>query len=694
MNKISKIISFLLASLMIALVVMEPMVAEAKVPYRTYTQNGYGEDVETQTAYIPSGTIIKIKNNVEGEKELMLNGPQDIKVEGDKMYIADTNNGRIVVCDLEGNLIMTFGENDLSDPKGLFVTEDYIYIADESYEGKREGAVLLYDHEGKFVRKYGKPNDVLYGKNTKFQPQKLIVDAVGNMYIVSKGNTNGVIQIAPTDGGTFLGYFGTNTTEVSALQVFLSVVLSESQKASLLGKAPVGVGNIALDSKGLIYTLSTASEVSNSVKKLNIAGKNLFEAVFYPANPVTIAVGQYDNIYVGTSNGYIFEYTSEGTCLFIFGGKDWSNEYRVGLFNSLVSLDVDNNDKLYVLDGQSNEIQIFVPTEFTDLIHESLVLYSKGLYAESKEPLEKVIIMNGLFDFANQAMAQALFREGDYDLALEYYRLAKDKPGYSEAFWEVRNVWINKNIIYLVAAIILLVALNKFRKYADSKWGIFNPIRNATKFIREKMLYKRLVFTKAYMKHPIDGAYSVKREGMKSYLSAGILIGIFIIFNIIYKYFCGFIFKTVKDGRYYIASDILVVLGILLFASGVTYLVCTINDGEGRFKEIVCGYVYSLAPYIFLKPFLFVLSMVLTVNEAFIMEFANIIVITWIIILLFLTIKEINNYSVKETFKVIGLTFFTAFVFILIAFVIYILASQVVGFVTSIYGEVVYRIAN
>ena len=86
--------------------------------------------------------------------------------------------------------------------------------------------------------------------------------------------------------------------------------------------------------------------------------------------------------------------------------------------------------------------------------------------------------------------------------------------------------------------------------------------------------------------------------------------------------------------------------------------------------------------------------MVLTYNEAFIINFANFGIMTWVIILIFLTIKEINNYNFKETVKVIGLTIFTAFVFILIAFVIYILASQVVGFITSIYGEVVYRIGN
>ena len=696
MKKISKIVSVLLASVILALAVCEPCMVDAKVPYRTYTENGYGEHVETQTAYIPTETIVKITNNNPDEEDLVLKKPQDIKVEGDLMYIVDSGNKQIVVADLHGNLKFTFGKEDtdeadgLNKPQGIFVTEEYIYVADEAYIGKKEGAIVVYDHDGNFVTMYTKPDDVLYG-GSRFQPQKLIVDKAGNMYIISKGNSNGIIQLSPNNGGTFLGYFGTNTAQVSAMRVLLSIILTESQEESLLGTTPTGFENLAIDSKGLIYTLSGAE--AQSVKKLNIAGTNLFVADSYPSSPVSIAVGQYDNIYVTTKGGFIYEYTSEGNCLFVFGGKDMS-EYRVGLFNDLVALDVDNTDKLYALDAQSNEIQIFEPTEFTQLIHESLVLYSKGQYEESKEPLEQVIRMNGLFDYANKAMAQALYREGKYDEAMEYYRLAKDKEGYSDAYWEVRNVWINKYVIVLIAVIVALVLVKKFLKYADQKWKIFDPVRNATKGIREKMLYKRLMYAKYYMRHPFDGAYGVRREGMCSYLSASILTVIFILFNIIYKYFCGFIFKTVKDGRYDVVSDILVVVGVLVAASAVTYLVCTINDGEGRFKEILVGYVYSLTPYIVLKPVLFVLSLILTDNEAFIMDFANLAVIVWVIILLFITVKEINNYSVKETFKVIFLTFFTAFVFILIALVIYILAAQVVGFVTSIYGEVVYRIGN
>lgn len=690
MKRISRIIAFMFAAVLVALIAIPSGSTSAKVPYRTYTENGYGEYVETQTAYIPSNTIVKIMSNIEGIDNFTLNNASDIKVHGDKMYIADTYSSQVVVADLKGNLIQLIGKDELSDPSGLFITDEYIYVADETYVAKKEGAVLVYDHDGNLVTTYNKPKDVLYG-SAAYQPSKIIVDAAGNMYIVGKANSNGVIQISPTDGGTFLGYFGTNAAEVSALTKFLSIILSDSQIASMSGSAPLSIDNIAIDSKGLIYTITGGTELA--IKKLNIAGTNLFEADFYPTSAITVSVGQYDNIYVGTSDGYIYEYTSEGSCLFVFGGQD-ANENRVGLFKKLTALTVDSNDNIYVLDSETNEIQVFAPTEFTQLIHESLVLYSRGLYEESKEPLEQVIRMNGLFDYANKAMAQAFFYEGSYEDAMNSYRLAKDKEGYSEAFWEVRNVWLQKYVVWLLAVIVGLVIIVKFLKFANRKWGIFSPISKATKTLREKMLYRRLVFCVKYMRHPMDGTYAVKREGMKSYISAGILTVIFILFNIIYKYFCGFIFKTVKDGRYEISSDIMTILGILIAASAVTYLVSTINDGEGRFKEILCGYVYSLTPYIVIKPFLFVLSMVLTLNEAFIMEFANLIVIIWMVILIFLTVKEINNYSFKETCKVIGLTFFTAFVFILMGIVIYILASQVVGFVVSIYGEVVYRIGN
>jgi hypothetical protein len=68
--------------------------------------------------------------------------------------------------------------------------------------------------------------------------------------------------------------------------------------------------------------------------------------------------------------------------------------------------------------------------------------------------------------------------------------------------------------------------------------------------------------------------------------------------------------------------------------------------------------------------------------------------VTWIVILLFLAIKEVNNYSLKETIKIILLTAFTALIAVLVLFIVYVLISQVIDFVQAIYGEVVYRLGN
>ena len=132
----------------------------------------------------------------------------------------------------------------------------------------------------------------------------------------------------------------------------------------------------------------------------------------------------------------------------------------------------------------------------------------------------------------------------------------------------------------------------------------------------------------------------------------------------------------------------------MVLVTGCNYLMCTINDGEGKLKHIYCSFVYSLAPYLVFTPIMFVLSHVVTDNEVFFVEFAQLFMIVWIAILVFISIREINNYTIKETVKIIGLTAFTILIALLLAFIIYVLWSQVFDFVQSIFGEVVYKIGN
>ena len=59
-----------------------------------------------------------------------------------------------------------------------------------------------------------------------------------------------------------------------------------------------------------------------------------------------------------------------------------------------------------------------------------------------------------------------------------------------------------------------------------------------------------------------------------------------------------------------------------------------------------------------------------------------------------LAIKDVNNYTAQETFKIICLTIFTILIVALLIFIIYVLWAQVFEFISAIIGEVVYRLGN
>ena len=102
--------------------------------------------------------------------------------------------------------------------------------------------------------------------------------------------------------------------------------------------------------------------------------------------------------------------------------------------------------------------------------------------------------------------------------------------------------------------------------------------------------------------------------------------------------------------------------------------------------------MYALGPYLIIKIAIVLLSNVITFNEIFLVQFSNFCLYSWIGVLLFLAIKEVNDYSVKETAKVIFLTIFFALIVVLLIFVLYVLTTQVYDFIESIIREVVYRI--
>ncbi len=680
--KLKKLLISLTALLIALTVSADTFTVQADAPYKTYTVDGYGYVTETQTAYLPYETITKI-----GEEAL--NAPTDFTLLDDGyMYILDSGNRRVVVSDREGGLIATFGEDVLVNPRGMYVTAEHIcYVADRDAK-----QVFVFDENGRLTESYGRPTAPLYGETQDFMPLKVIANESGTMYIICESNTNGVVQISPVDGGTFLGYFGTNATNASLWDIIWRTIQTDAQRAKSRGNIPATPDNMAIDEKGLIYTV-TRGEGLATLKRLNIAGVNMIEPDAYEEVPAAVAVGNHDNVFVASQMGYIYEYNNEGQLLFVFGGSD-DGQQRIGLSTKVEAIQVGTDDKIYILDSDKAQIQVYEPTEFTDYLHEALFLFSKGRYTQSKEPLSEVLKMNNLFDYANMAMGRALYKEENYEDAIYYAELAKDFEGYSDAFWEIRNNWLKHNLAKVIILLALLYVLIKVVGAIDRKKHILDKPRAALHRVGEVKLIRQLRYMFYFMRHPLDGCYGIRREGRVSLLSANILLAVFMLFYVINKYFCGFLLKTVREGSYDVLSDIGLIAIALVLVVGCNYLMCTINEGEGKIKHIYCSFIYSLGPYLVFMPVIFVMSHVVTYNEVFFIDFANLFMLVWIAVLIFISIKEINNYKVKETVKIIGLTIFTILIACLLAFIIYVLWSQVFDFIQSVFGEVVYRFGS
>ena len=683
MRKLKRLAASLLLAAVVGMTLLSATVS-ADTPYVTYTINGYGQIRQTQTAYLAHATITKF-----GEEALA--SPSDIFIADDGLiYVADSGNARIVVGNAEGELVRIIGAGTLKNPRGVFVTDDgEIYVADRD-----ASRIFIFSSDGELIREYGKPSSPLYGDEVSFLPIKIVVNNAGIMFVVCESNTNGIVEISPTDGGTFLGYFGTNYAATNITTIIYRAILTDAQRAKMVSNIPATPTNLTIDGKGLIYTVTRGNK-NDTLKRLNIAGTNMIHNTddTYADTPTAVVAGNHDNVYVADQQGYIYEYNNEGEMLFVFGGPDDGTQ-RVGLSTMVSGISIDAQDRIYVLDSDKAQIQIYQPTEFTNLLHNALYLYSKGRYTEAKEPLTEILKMNSMFDYANKAMGSCYFQEDNYKEALRYARLAKDYSGYSDAFWEIRNVWLKNNIMTVILLLVLLWVAVKVIGYFDRKKQILQKPRREFRKLKKNSFVSDLCYAGHFMKKPADAAYGIAAEGRDNWLVSTFLLVIFIAEYVLSKYTCGFLMKNVMEGRYEILSDIGTILLVMIAVTACTYLVCTINEGEGTVKKIYTFFCYSLMPYIVFMPIIYIMSHILTNNEMFLTTMLMILTYGWITVIAFIGLKEVNNFSMGQTVKVILLTAFAALILALLIFIIYVLWAQVFEFVFALIGEGVYRLGN
>ncbi|MGL5296706.1 MAG: YIP1 family protein [Culicoidibacterales bacterium] len=668
-----KIVSLLLV---IGFLLTNSLSVQAKEPYMTKTlvsQSG-NEFVGTQSAYQPVGIL----------QSVSLQKPEDLYIDQQgKIYIVDSGLKAVIVLNQNGEVITQFGNEIFNTPVGIFVDkEEMIYVADY---GREE--ILKFNSQGELQNQYGRPDSPLFGKTAKFKPQKIAVDKRGNMYVVSEGSTNGIIQLA--NDGTFLGYYGVNKAENSFFDQLRSLFFPDGGGGFFL-KNPPAPTNLAIDQQGLVYSLTqgTATEI---IKKLNVAGVNMFQADITDDSVVKgISVDQQGNVFTISQTGEITVYDSYGNLLFIFGGKD-DGTSRLGLFQQPTAIAVDADNKLYVTDSEKAQITVFEPTDFGIKVLSGVALSKDGLYDQSREHWLEVLRQNGNFGLAHTEMGKSYYKSTEYSESLAAYEAADDRDGYSNAFWEIRNIWLQENLPTVMTAGIILGVIYFILKFIHRKFKIFQPLQAGFAKLKRQKFISDFLFIGHIIKHPIDTYYEIRKGHKGSVAVATFMYAILTFEFVILNFFTAYLFNSLGNDVSIISVAATFALPLLLFII-MHYLVSTITEGSGSLKTVYIATAYSFAPVMIISIPLMLVSHVLTFNEAFIFDFTLQIMVAWTAVLVFIMIKEVQDYSVGETIKNILLTIFAMVVAVLIAAVTYMLLDQVFAFIYSVIQEVLLRV--
>ncbi len=659
-----------LFSMMVVLAGSLPQPVEALTPYRTWALGPRGRLYLTQDAYLPLT-----------ELELPINSAEDIFITTEGViYIADTGNGRVVR--LEGDQITAeYGKGVLNRPSGVFVDEEgTLYIADAG-----KNSVFILDAEGNVLNEFGRPAEPLFGKRAEFLPRKLVVDARKNIYVISEASVNGVVQM--NRAGQFIGYFGANTAEMSLKMILQRMFLTPEQLEQFIKNEAASPSNIAIDRRSLIYTVTAGTSPRKSIRKFTIAGKNIFPDTIGSSSFRDVHISEEGLLTVVNADGVIYEYVENGMLLFVFGAPDEGEQRRGTLRNP--SGIARYGERLYVLDKDKNALVIFETTAFARLVHEGVRRYVEGFYSEAKPYFEQVLNYNGSFIMTYQAIGDAYFKEGKYAEALTAYRYAEDRKGYSEAFWELRNVVLQRYLAQFLGVLVIWGLVSNIGRRLDRRYGWFDPLRRVIGRLLQVRLVDDYLFLFRFIRQPADSFYYIK---YKLRGSVGFAITIYtwvVLVRLLTLFWTGFPFNP-----YASASDVPVerevIAAVVLIAlwNIANYLVSTITDGEGRFRDVFIGSAYSLFPYALFALPLALFSNLLTLNEQFIFTFSRDLIWVWCGIMLVIMVMEIHNYSFVETLRNIALTIFTMLMFLLTAYVFFVLFNQLADFIRAIVQEV------
>lgn len=640
----------------------------------TFSYDYLGSELRiVQDAYQPMGIY----------QNLGLKNPEDMTVKNGKMYIADTGNRRVLVIDIAtGEALEIKGE--FSQPIGIAAdAEGRIYVADY-----QKSAVFRFDAQGNLEMTYDRPDSPAYGESNLFKPRRVAPIGDGGVYLLVDGASNGIVQMNAQ--GEFVGFFASNAVTIPFKYRLYDLILTDEQMERYGLGTPPKFGNIMMGTDGLVYAVM--STTTTALQKLSYGGTNLFASngkntlLEYP---VSMTMTEDGSIYVLHSTGYVSELTRDGVLLYRFGGQvlDASRE---GLTQTAAGLGVDEENNVYVLDKSTGLVHVLAPTSAHELTRTAIGLYYAGDYDQAGELLDEALRYNGASYHTRLYRGKLFMHIGEYEKALEQFELCKEKSEYSDAYWELRNIFLQENGMWILLGVIAAIAvLVLFRIIRPGKGEEYNSYASSKQLPSQWTGLKFKYLWRAVL-HPIDTAYEIKHGHMGGYGAALTLLALTIAAFVARTLCSGFLFSEDAD-TFPAALYILGLLAVAVLFVVSNFFITSINDGEGTLKMITSVFAYALVPLIIGLPIMTIVCNVLTLQEALIVNTLTIFLVGLCAVNLSMMLMELHNYSFKQYLGSIILTVLFMMLCVVVLSMIYLLGKQCVDFVKDLWTEVVIR---
>lgn len=589
--------------------------------------------------------------------------------------------------------------------RGIFVDDDgLIYIADTN--NKR---VMKCDDDGNLVRMYTLPDSHLIPTGFNFQPVKVAIDNKGYVYILSNGSYYGAILYSPED--EFLGFYGSNDVAATVTQALKTLwnklFVNNAKRGGMVSSLPYTFTDLWVDDDGFVYTATGSSdEISTNaqIKRLNPGGSNVLgsdgenfadEGVggtklsgIREQNLFGVAADSQGFIYtIDSTYGRVFIYDSDCTMVSAFGGGLKSGSQDGTFFiPSAIGYNLMTDDVL-VTDSYSNTLTVFRITDYGRLVKSAQAKTVVGDYEEAMEEWTDVLEQDRNCQLAYAGLAKAYYVIGhnsdDEAIASEYIHKALelaeegyDRETYSLAFDSIRTEFIRNNFTWILIIVVLILA------------GIICLLVYSTKHKMRLIKNEKVHLAATLVTHPFDNFKEMKEKSLTSIPICLIIIVLYYVFSVMETTMGGFAFVYFDPSSYNALLILAKTAGIVVLWTVVNWAVCTLFGGKGRIKEILSVISYSLIPSLIGSIVFVVVSNVLVPDEAAFLNVLTIICTAYTYILLAVGSMTVHDYSLG---KFIGTTILTLFgcaivVFLLVAVVI--LLQQTWGFLATVYSEI------